>query len=199
MAMAHRGERQRMTSYTYRLNALEQDTTLILVDGALRVERDGRIERRPLSQVAAVRLSFNPSRVDRDRYDCRLEMRDGATVLARSTTYRGFASFESQADGYGAFVRALHGRLAPHGDISYERGDSSLRFYGSMGCFVTSLVLLLVVLIATGLLFVPWIAVAKLLVLLFSVPLILKYARRNRPRSYDPAAVPDDMLPGIED
>ncbi|MBU0742576.1 hypothetical protein KKG45_07530 [bacterium] len=184
-----------MTTCTYRLNALEKETTLTLDETTLRVEREGRLEQRPLSHITAVRLSCNPSRVDLGRYDCRLETRDGARLTVCSTTYLGFGKFGSQAPAYGTFVRELHDRLAPLGGIRFARGDPPLRFYGSLGCFIASLLLVFAAPLATGLLFMPRVAAAKLLVMIFFIPWIIRYAKLNRPRSYEPSLIPDTMLP----
>jgi hypothetical protein len=184
-----------MTPYTYRLNALEKETTLTLDGDVMRVEREGRLEQFPLRDVTEVRLSYNPSRADRQRYDCRVTIRGGGRLTIRSTTYKGIGDFGNQGEAYGEFVRALHERLATIDGIGFKKGDSAFRYYGSLGCFGSSILMLFLVLLMTGLLFIPWIAVAKLLVLIFFLPWLYKYAKLNRPGTYDPRVIPDEILP----
>lgn len=185
-----------MTTYTYRLNALEKPTTLTLEDDALLVEREGRIERILLAGLTESRLSFAPTRADLVRYDCRLTARGGARLLIRSTSWEGFGDFKDQGPEYAAFVRELHARLAGVEGVAFVRGESPARYWGSLGCFAGVMLMLLVVLLGTGLIFVPAVAVIKLVLILVLVPWVWKWGRVNRPGVFDPRGVEGELLPG---
>ena len=111
--------------------------------------------------------------------------------------YLGFADFAEHNAEYVAFLTELHRRLAARGksgrlppgqqrrrlhrqrraDRLHLRGDRALR---SLSCSQWG-----------G----PWVAVAKLAIVLFFVPLLVRYIRRAKPAIYDPLALPPDALP----
>ena len=110
--------------------------------------------------------------------------------------YVSLATFAAHDAEYVAFVTELHRRLAVHGkDVVYRRGNS-------VGAFVFNVALTIfifaMIAIAFLLLFAwggPLVAIAKLAILLFFVPLLVRYIRRARPGTYDPLALPADVLP----
>jgi hypothetical protein len=44
-----------------------------------------------------------------------------------------------------------------------------------------------------------WIAVIKLAVIIFFVPILVRYMKRAKPADYDPLALPSDVLPALTD
>ncbi len=61
-----------------------------------------------------MRLDFDPTRMERDRFRCRLELASGETLAFFNRTYRGIADFQDTSAEYTAFVRQLHEALARH-------------------------------------------------------------------------------------
>lgn len=183
--------------YRYRRSALEPETTLAIEDGALRVTRNEAADVWPLPDIALVRLSFNPSRFDLARYQCRLIRRGGEKLVVTSTSFVGFGRFENQRDGYRDFIAALHQAMIDGGAVGarFMRGDSPKRYWSSLGCAGAGLLMLLVALLVTGFIFIPAVAAAKLVVLLVTIPWCVKYARVNRPADYDPRSIPSELLP----
>ena len=102
----------------------------------------------------------------------------------------------SGTPAYSAFVRALHRRLAErNAPVIYRKGSSPAAYAGNL---VLTVVIFGMIALAFVLLFnfgVVWIAVAKLAIILFFVPTLIRYLRRSRPRAYDPRAIPADALP----
>ena len=181
--------------YTYRRSAFDEETTVTAGEQGLEIERAGAARTLPYAEVASVRLSYSPTRFDDSRYECRIQRRGGDGLLITSTSYKGFASFENRKAEYRDFVVLLHERLGGWRGVRFLRGDLPLRYWLSLGCGGGGLVLLAIFLFATGLMYVTGIALAKLVLLLLMLPLGIRYARTNKPSTYDPAALPERLLP----
>ena len=136
-----------------------------------------------LSTVARVRLATLA-----EMAMCELTLRDGTTGMVATDTRATHAT-------YGALVRALHANLAARPDVVYVRGAWLL-----VGVMAGIGVLAIV---AATALWQHWISVPPMfagkamLIMLAGViwivvgPLLVW---RSRPRSYDPRAVPNDLV-----
>jgi hypothetical protein len=186
--------------YTYRVNVLRPVTTVTLgPDGVVVSAEDGVTRRVPYSQISQVRLSYEPTRVQSDLYFCRLwtQGESAPFALISSTRYRGFLNFETQLGPYRALVEALHARLAAHRhEIAYRAGVSTLAYWGN-ALFVT---------MAFGFAGAVFYAIGgdyvlqtrhwlRLGIAAALVPLALAWFWANRPRPYDPRAIPPELLP----
>jgi hypothetical protein len=183
--------------YRFRAHAFVKDRTFLLTDDALVWGEDGaRIDGVFYDDIAEVRVAYAPTRVARNRYRTQVIFRQGGMVELFNTHYAGFADFEERNDGYSAFVRALHLRLAERNlPVVYRKGSSAGAYAGTLVLTVFifgMLALAFVLLFNFG---VVWIAVAKLAIILFFVPTLVRYLRRSRPQAYDPRAIPADALP----
>jgi hypothetical protein len=149
-----------------------------------------------LDDIAEVRLAYAPSRLARNRYRTQVIFRAGGMTEFANMSYAGFANFEDRSDGYVAFVRELHRRLAaiPR-QPAYRKGSSVAGYLGSI--LITVLVFAGLV-VAALMLFSwggPWIAIVKIAIILSFIPTLLRYLRRAAPGTYDPRDLPADMLP----
>ncbi len=181
--------------YHYRHSAPEPETTVTPGDLVLDLVRGPTRSILPYDDITRLRLVYNPSRINTARHECHVYHRGGPKLVITSTTYKGFGRFEDQSDAFRDCIVDIHRRLAGRPGIDFISGDSPKRYWITLGAVVFVLLMLAAALFAFGLLSVPAVAVAKLVILAASIPWLIKYARVNKPGSYDPAAVPDDLLP----
>jgi len=185
-------------SYTHRRHAFEAEKT-IAIEGDDLVLREGAGERRlALKDVAKIRLAFEPSRVQDDLYTCRIWAKGQVkpwTVL-HSNSYRGIMDFDGRGLAYRTFVSALNDAvIARNPSAAFRVGTSVLMYVLNIGIVVVAFAALAWVLVLTdgeGWPESAWVKIALALVL---VPVLVFWARRNWPRSYDPRAIGDQLLP----
>jgi hypothetical protein len=188
-------------AYVARANVLEHEAIWRLTSDALELQGgpaagSDAVMRLPYRDIASVRLSYAPSRVDSVRYRCDLTMRSGRRLAILSTHYAGVADFEDRAATYAPFVRALIARVAAANPSARFRSGKNPVAYWAEHLFLLAMVALLVfVLSVTG--FAPlsessW---AKFAVIIGFIPLLIVYTRKNWPRSFKPDAIPEDVLP----
>jgi hypothetical protein len=153
----------------------------------------------PYRDVAGLGLSYAPSRFDQGRYRCDVRMRSGQQLAILSTHYAGIADFEDRAASYVPFVRELVGRVAAANPEARFRSGKRPWVYWAEHVFLLAMVLLLVfVLSAVGVSYLSDSGWAKLAVVVASIPLLIAYTRKNRPRAFAPDAIPEDVLPDTE-
>ncbi len=187
------------TVYRLRANAFVKPRTYRLTEDALTWEEDGgKTDGVFYDGIAEVRLAFVPTRFASNRYRARIVFRAGGMVELFNTDYHGFGDFAEHNAEYVAFLAALHRRLAAHGsNVLYRQGNSVAGFALNVGLtiFIFAMIALVFLLLFSwgG----PLVAVAKLVFLLFFVPVLVRYIRRARPGTYDPLALPAAVLPEV--
>lgn len=183
-------------SYRVRRTAFEKEVTWRLDPDALVVAPDGGAPLRiPYRDIAELRLSYDPTRLDSDRHRCEITTAGGLRRRIVSTAYVGIAQFESRAASYRPFVRELIGRVAAAApSCRFVAGRRRLVYIAEHAFLVAMVLLLAAVLVLTG---VPiaGVVMAKLALIAVWVPIALRYARVNWPRPFDPHAIPADLLP----
>jgi hypothetical protein len=185
------------TVYRFRANAFVGERTYRLTEDALTWEQAGK----PLDgvfydEIAEVRMSYAPTRVSTNRYRTQIIFRKGGMAELFNTHYAGFADLPEKNAEYNAFVRELHRRLAEKGtQTTFHQGSSRAGYAANM---------LLTIFIFAGLAFVfvfflnfglIWIAAVKLAIILFFLPVLIRFMRRSKPGTYDPRALPAAVLP----
>lgn len=187
------------TVYRLRANAFVRPRTYRLTEDALTWEEDGgKLDGVFYDDIAEVRLAYVPTRFARNRYRAQIIFKPGGMAELFNTDYRGIADFAEHDAEYVAFLTELHRRLAAKGkDVIYRQGNS-------VGAFIGNIALTVFIFVMVGLAFLllftwggPLIAIVKLLILLFFVPVLIRYIRRARPGIYDPLALPAAVLPAI--
>jgi hypothetical protein len=188
-------------THRVRTSILEQETVWRLTPDALEREqvlKDGKslTVRYPYQDIREIRLSFAPTRVDRLRYRCDFQLKNGVLVAILSTHYAGFANFEDRAATYTPLVRGLIERVAAANPAcKFEAGKRPGTYWGEH-IFLFLMVLLLVLVIgAVGGASLSTLVMVKLGIVVFYIPVLILYTRKNWPRSFKPSAVPDDLLP----
>jgi hypothetical protein len=188
-------------TYVARANVLEHEAIWRLAPDALELQGGPTagpdvVMRFPYRDIAGLRLSYAPSRVDSARYRCDLTMRSGGKVAILSTHYAGFADFEDRAATYAPFVRALIAKVAAANPAARFRSGKNPIIYSAEHLFLLAMIALLVyVLSITG--WGPfsdssW---AKLFIVIGFIPLLVVYTRKNWPGRFKPDAIPQDVLP----
>jgi hypothetical protein len=189
---------QMPSEHRTRRSILEKEATWRLTTDALErvAEGEGAL-RMPLAEISELRLSYDPTRFETSRYRCDVTSKRNGRALIVSVSYVSPANFENRAATYVPFVRAIALAVA-HANpaCKFVAGRPLARYLASHAFLLLALVLLVSVLYATG---VPVIGVVAIKVALIAafVPTMIRYARANRPRVFDPLNVPEDVLPPL--
>jgi hypothetical protein len=155
---------------------------------------EGRIAYRAIRRV---RLSFRPVTMQSRRFVAEVWSAGGPKLTIASTSWRSVLEQAPQDEGYGAFVRELHRRIAAAGgEAAFDAGSPAILYWPGVAVFVAAglaLAALTAHALATG----AWAGAAIMgglfgLVLWQSGPFFL----RNRPRRYRPEALPEELVPG---
>lgn len=171
----------------------------MLTDDALVVDEAGEPRSGAFfDRISEVHLAYTPTRVARNRFRARIVYRDGGMTELFNTHYAGIAEFPELNEPYTAFITELHRRLAAKGkDVRYRRGSGMGGYIANwlLTVFIFAMIALaFVLLVAWGLV---WIAVIKLAIILFFVPTLIRFMLKSKPGTYDPLAIPEDVLPRL--
>lgn len=189
-----------MTATRYRFKASATDLTaeFAATQEGLTIEMGGPERRITWSDVMAVRLWFDPTRFDRERFRCRLATRSGQSLEFASTTCRGVGDFLPQPAEYTAFVQAVHGMLLAHGkNVAYRGGKSGARYLLNLLALGVGLAALSLALSLAGLSYAGPTAIVHLVLVIFGARTAVRWFRHNRPVSYDPRTIPAALLPPV--
>lgn len=187
------------TSYAFNENALVKRRTYRLTEDALTWQAEGeQLDGVFYDEIAEVQMAYIPSRFATNRYRTRIILRRGGMVNLLNTDFTGFGSFTEKNAEYRAFILELHRRLAEHGrNIVYRKGSSGGGYVANMALTIFIFVMIgiaVVMLLNFGLV---WIAVVKLVIILFFIPTLIRFMRRSRPESYDPLSPSKDAMPEV--
>ncbi len=183
-----------MGSYTQRLNALQPTRTWHVNATGLHWsdDRDGASQI-PWNMVQSVRLRYEPSRAETRRIA--LHIYTPMDHVITNIHYKGVMDFVAQEEAFRTFVKAFHRHVPKDGSIEFHLGSTPVAFVSN--ALITLAVLILLFLLAP-LLAVTGIpgagAIFRILLILVFMPTLWRLFRRNRPRPYDPDALPVDML-----
>jgi hypothetical protein len=150
----------------------------------------------PYSDIRRVRLSFRPVTMQSYRFLAEIWSASGPKLTIASTSWRGLMEQERLDRPYRDFILALHRRIAgSSGSPVLEAGSPPFLYWPGVILFA-AIAAGVVALLLRALVQDSWAATAFLAG--FFVLLLWQlggFFRRNRPRRYDPLAVPDDILP----
>ncbi len=114
--------------------------------------------------------------------------------MSEPTSY--ILDFEDKSTDYRQFVRTLNDAIRTHSpQATFEAGAGVGKYIFSVGLLALSLVALIVVVVVTqgdGWSEITW---TKFWLVLPLLPLGVIWIKRNRPRTYDPKALPGELLP----
>jgi hypothetical protein len=190
---------QPVLSYTYRQSILTKPWTFTLSNDAMSYQEEGGpVTMIAYSQIKQIKPRFDPTRVQLNRYVLEVLLNNGRTYKIASMTYEGISNFKDQAEQYRDFVKAFHQRLAnANSTVTFKKGISGLGYVASISVlvFLIFLLIIAVAFILTGT--VNVIILAKLIFLIFGIPTLIRYIRRNKPATYDPNQLSKDIVPGV--
>jgi hypothetical protein len=150
----------------------------------------------PHADIRELRLSFDPTRFDTRRHRCDIRTADGRRAALWSTHFVSVAEFEDRAASYTQLVRALIAHVAAaNPQCAFRAGKRPLIYWAEQVFLVVmaaAAVWVLALVGGSGLNEITWV---KLALVAGFIPLALRYARKNRPRRFEPGAIPPDVLP----
>lgn len=178
--------------HAFRRTVFEGETVVALSDDAIDVTTPSGASRRiALSDIARVRLWRQPLRAHSDQYICQVEPREGPALQIRSVSYRLLA-YDDRAATWRPMIENLLHRLA--------RLDPPPQFVAGILPIAYALhVGICLALVAFTLVLTSKNAVLGLFALVLVGALSTVYwwrhLRLNKPRPYDPLALPPVLLP----
>lgn len=170
--------------------------TQIILPGALDPIEPGGPARFPYEAVRELRLYFDPTEADKTRYRCDLRLATGEQASIVSGHVLDAWSAENRGATYLPLVRGLVARVASANPLCRFRAGKRPLHYWRM-CVVLSalMVAAFAVLSLLGVEHLSEVSWAQLAIVVGGIPLLVLYARKNWPRSFDPKSIPPDVLP----
>ena len=182
--------------HSVRVSALEPERTWKLRGDTLWICTEGQVELPiPLSEVCELRLAFEPSRFQLNRFRCYLRNAFGPCATIQNEHFTGFASFHDRTDTYLELVRSLISRIAViNPACRFKAGTSAFNWWLQAVILSTGLMLLGAVLffLAPA---IGWLVVVKLALMAVLIPVVISWFSRNRPRTFSPDAIPTKLIP----
>ncbi len=181
--------------YSVRRRAFEKERRWTLDDKGLAWQAEDAAGHLDFAAIASIRLEYGATRADFARYNCHVTGRTGAYTIV-STHFDSPGSFSDRRDTFAPFVRALVARTAAaNPQCRFHAGVSPARFWLTVLFLFAALAIAAVAALSLG---VPplWYLYLKIAVIIALLPVALVWIKRNRPRRFDPSAIPADILPG---
>jgi hypothetical protein len=182
-------------AYSVRRHAFEKERRWNVDDTGLAWQAEDASGRLDYADIASIRLDYGATRADFARFRCHVTGRTGAYTIV-STHFDGPGSFSDRRDTYAPFVRALIARTsAANPQCRFFAGVGPAQFWGTALLLFVSLAVLAIAVFSLG---VPalWYLYLKIAVLIVLLPVAFVWIKRNRPRRFQPSAIPADILPG---
>jgi hypothetical protein len=181
--------------YTYRPSLLGAAWQFSLTEQGLAWSAGRRQGVWPYADIAHIQLSYRPVSMQRRRFRADIRARDGRKLPIVSATWQSMIAVAPQDDAYRNFILDLHRRVAAAGQATFGAG---LR----RPAYMIGLVLLVFVGVALAGLLLRAISTASWSGVLFLLACVAvfgwqigSFVRRNRPRTYTPDDVPEDLIP----
>lgn len=183
--------------YTFRRSVIEGDTTCVLDERGIHSSAQGRAECFiSYRGIARISLRYSPTRFFTNRYTCTVHSNDGRKLEIQNNSFEKIGRFLDLSAAYRVFVTELHERTKSIKGIRFSGGDTPLRYVLYSVLTVFAVVLVAFVLLAFG----PGpgvLIIVRLLFIAFLLIYSIRHLRQNRPRRYDPASIPKDLLPRV--
>lgn len=183
-------------SHTVRVSALEPEKTWKLDGDTLWMCVEGRPDTPlPLAAILKLRLSYDPGRIERNLYRCHLYNTGGKCAVIQNVHYQGIASFGDRTETYLPFARALITRLASvNPRCEFITGTSRLHWWANAVFLTVAFGFLALALFFLYTAVGP-LAILKLIIIAFFIPTTIRWFAKNRPGTFQPHAIPEDLLP----
>jgi hypothetical protein len=182
--------------YAYKPSLMGAPFEFRLTPAALEWTKGRYSDRVPYDRFRRVRLSYRPMTVQSHRFLAELWPANGPKLQIASTSVRNMVEQERFDAAYRAFVSELHRRIGATGaPTAFLVGSPPLLYWPGVLVFLAaSLALLLVSIRAlrSGELAGTALVLGFFAVFLWQVG---TFFRRNRPGTYRPDAIPDQVMP----
>jgi hypothetical protein len=164
-----------------------------LTPAELEWSRGRHVGRIRYDRIRRVRLSLS---MQSSRFMTEVWPSDGPKLTIWSTSWRSIVEQQRLDEAYDAFIRRLHARIAAAGGAtSFEAGWPALIYWLRLAVFV-AMGVILVLLAIRALNMGSWGGAALIAAaLVFATGWFGRFFRRNRPATYRPDALPDDVMP----
>lgn len=181
--------------YTQKLHQFVPERTWQVGDTELSWhDAKGQSGRIPYASVKSVRLRFEPSRAERRRYAMRIDAIPQAAIT--NIHYDGIYDFKDQSETYRPFVEAFHEKLLKaNPNVQFRSGSTPFAYVGNILLTIWIFAMLAIAamfLFAIGL---TWLVVLKLAIIIFFLPALFRLLKKNKPSTYDPLDIPEDLAP----
>ena len=192
------GEREpaRGLVYAYKPALLGAPFEFCLTPAALEWSRGRVAGRLPYDRVRRVRLSFRPVTMQSHRFITEIWPVVGPKLEICSTSWRSIMEQERHDAAYARFVAELHRRIADTGAaVSFEAGSQVVLYWIGVAVFAgasLTLAALTARALQAGAPAAAAIVAGFLALFLWQVG---TFFRRNRPATYQPNALPPEVLP----
>ncbi len=184
--------------FRHRARPIGPETVLTLDATSLAWRSGQRRGRVALDEVEQVRLAFRPANLNFKRYLVTVKGKGGQRAAISNLSWRSMIAAEDKSAAFSDFVRELHRRIARAGaKATFVSGIGWVRFIGAAAMAGVVLVTLAIFAARFATEEVGAWKVA-LFTLLFGGVFMWQmgtFVLRNRPRRYDPEAIPDMLLP----
>lgn len=184
------------TTYSHSPRPVGYPVLFSLGPGRLVVDSGRKVTEIRLDAVEEARLSYEPGRLGHKQFRTKLRLKDGRSVTYTSLTWKGVFEARQQAREYREFTAALMAEIA--------RRSPSARFAAGRPTSAWLLMGLFAALMMGGLVWVLWRSVDKgalgfgalaAAVTLVGIWQLEPMLRLNKPRRFDPARPPAELMP----
>jgi hypothetical protein len=183
-------------AYAYKNSLMGAPSEFRLAADALEWRRGPYSGRTPYDRFRRIRLGFRPMTMQNYRFLTEIWTADGPKLQIASTSWKSLVEHERLDAPYRAFVTELSRRVgAAGGQTSFETGSPAFLYWPGVVVFLGAS-LALAGLVVRALAEQAWGGAAFIAAFLaFFLWQAGTFFRRNRPGSYDPAAIPPQVLP----
>ncbi len=151
----------------------------------------------PLDTITGLRLAFAPTQLKPWRYLAVVRTRT-ATFEIDNCHFLGIGNFENRSAAYRAMIEALVVALKMNGArFQVAIGATAASYVVQVAFVVLAAVILTCALIITSFSAWPWTAVVKIAIILVSLPLLIRWLVRARPRRAPLDTLPPSALPPV--
>ncbi|TQF30005.1 hypothetical protein [Bradyrhizobium sp. UNPA324] len=185
-----------VTSYAYKASLIGSAHRFALTEDGLSWHIGGRSGLWPYDEISAIRLSFRPVSMQQHRFRADVTHTGGRRIAILSTSWQTAALMAPQDNGFRAFIVELHARMAKAGSRAVLTSGLGRTAYATVLAFLAVLTVAMAGLLMRAL--VSGEFAGALFILGFAALFAWQvggFVRRNQPRSYTLAHLPEALLP----
>ena len=183
-------------SYAYKASLIGSAHRFDLTDEGLSWHVGGRSGLWPYGEIGAIRLSFRPVSMQQHRFRADVTHTSGRRIAILSTSWQTAALMAPQDNGFRAFIVELHARMARAGSRAALTAGLGRITYAAVLAFLAVLTVAMAGLLIRALMIGEFAGV--LFILGFAALFAWQvggFVRRNQPRAYTFARLPETLLP----